>query len=89
MAFKEIPELKSYLTDLSGPERDAFATLVESSAGHLRNISYGYKRCAESLAISIERESRGAVRCEQLRPDVDWAFLRGTSGKVRQGKSAA
>lgn len=26
----------------------------------------------------IERETAGAVRCEELRPDIDWAYLRGT-----------
>lgn len=31
----------------------------------------------------IERATNGAVRCEDLRPDVDWAYLRGT------GKEAA
>lgn len=25
---------------------------------------------------SIERATNGAVRCEDLRPDVDWAYLR-------------
>lgn len=25
---------------------------------------------------SIERITQGAVRCEDLRPDVDWAYLR-------------
>lgn len=25
---------------------------------------------------AIERVTDGAVRCEQLRPDVDWAYLR-------------
>jgi DNA-binding transcriptional regulator YdaS (Cro superfamily) len=27
---------------------------------------------------TIERATGGAVRCEDLRPDVDWAYLRGT-----------
>lgn len=27
---------------------------------------------------AIERATNGAVRCEELRPDVDWAYLRGT-----------
>ena len=26
----------------------------------------------------IERATQGAVRCEDLRPDVDWGFLRAT-----------
>jgi DNA-binding transcriptional regulator YdaS (Cro superfamily) len=28
--------------------------------------------------IDIERATGGAVRCEDLRPDIDWAYLRGT-----------
>lgn len=31
-------------------------------------------------AIDIEKMTEGKVRCEDLRPDVDWAYLRGTSG---------
>jgi DNA-binding transcriptional regulator YdaS (Cro superfamily) len=27
---------------------------------------------------AIERATSGAVRCEDLRPDVDWAYLRAT-----------
>lgn len=26
--------------------------------------------------IDIEKATNGAVRCEELRPDVDWAYLR-------------
>ena len=31
---------------------------------------------------SIERATHGAVRCEELRPDVYWAYLRGTKKKA-------
>lgn len=31
---------------------------------------------------SIERLTGGAVRCEQICPDVDWGFLRGTDCKT-------
>lgn len=30
----------------------------------------------------IERATGGAVTCEELRPDVDWAYLRGTDPLV-------
>ena len=33
---------------------------------------------------AIERITGGAVRCEQLRPDVDWAYLRATDCPVAQ-----
>ena len=32
---------------------------------------------------SIERATAGAVRCEDLRPDVDWAYLRGTDCQAK------
>lgn len=28
---------------------------------------------------AIERATSGIVRCEDLRPDVDWSYLRGTN----------
>ena len=56
--------------------REAFAMRCGTTYGHLRNVAYGSKTCAESLAINVDRESHGAVRCEDLRPDVDWAYLR-------------
>lgn len=34
----------------------------------------------------IERATIGAVRCESLRPDVDWAYLRGTASTVDREK---
>lgn len=58
-------------------KRHALAVACESSLGHLQNIAYGYKPCGESLAIAIERETAGAVTVEELRPDVDWAVIRG------------
>lgn len=30
----------------------------------------------------IERATNGAVRCEDLRPDIDWAYLRATDCPV-------
>jgi DNA-binding transcriptional regulator YdaS (Cro superfamily) len=72
-------DLKTFLEPMSQAERENFAKRCGSTAGHLRNVSYGYRSCAESLAISIERESQRLVRCESLRPDVDWQFLRNTA----------
>jgi DNA-binding transcriptional regulator YdaS (Cro superfamily) len=70
-------DLKNYLSTLTLKQRDALAERCRTSAGHLRNVSYGYRSCGESLAIALERESGGSVTCEELRPDVDWSVLRG------------
>lgn len=34
------------------------------------------------LCIEIEKLTKGKFRCERLRSDVDWAFIRGTKKKV-------
>lgn len=73
-------ELKTYLKQLDGElERVEFARLCGTSIGYLRNIAYCGRPCGERLAIELEKNSSGAIRCEDLRPDVDWAYLRGTS----------
>jgi DNA-binding transcriptional regulator YdaS (Cro superfamily) len=74
--------LKAYLLPKSKEEREAFAVACETRVHHLLNIMYGCKPCAEKLAIAIERESNRAVRCEDLRSDVDWQYLRGTETQV-------
>ena len=63
-------------------ERDGFAKRCGSTRKHLTNIAYG-KVCGEKLAIEIERESGGVVRCEEQRPDVDWGYLRNTQPIVK------
>ena len=71
-------DFKKYLFSLDMADRQLFADRCDTTVGHLRNVAYG-RTCGEKLAVDIERESNGAVRCEDLRPDVDWAYLRGTS----------
>lgn len=38
---------------------------------------------------AIERFTDGAVRCEELRPDVDWAYLRNSKVNPKSDSSAA
>lgn len=37
---------------------------------------------------TCERLTAGAVRCEELRPDVDWAYLRLQAGEGEERKAA-
>lgn len=39
----------------------------------------GVRRVPAERCPDVERATGGAVRCEDLRPDVDWAYLRGTN----------
>lgn len=72
-------KLKKYIQSIPVSEREIFAKKCDTTFNHLRNVAYGYKPAGESLCINIERESGGIVRCEEMRQDVDWDFLRGTS----------
>jgi DNA-binding transcriptional regulator YdaS (Cro superfamily) len=67
---------------LSKDERQAFADQVGTSVAYLWQIAYGQRRCNESLAIEIEKASKGAVRLEALRPDVDWAYVRNSAQSI-------
>lgn len=71
--------LHEFIKPLQKASLEAFATACLTTAGQLRQVAYGNRRPSASLAINIERESAGRVTCEELRPDVDWAYLRSTS----------
>ena len=70
--------LHEFLKPLENEALLAFATACDTSPGQLKQVAYGNRRPSASLAINIERESQGQVTCEQLRPDIDWAYVRGT-----------
>lgn len=48
----------------------------------------GLRKLPADLCIQIEKTTSGAVRCEDLRPDVDWAYLRGTAKPVTPKEAA-
>jgi DNA-binding transcriptional regulator YdaS (Cro superfamily) len=83
-AMEEAMTLTDYL---KAPtiDAEAFAKSCGTTLGQLKQIAYGYRNANPALAINIERESGGAVRCEDLRPDVDWKYIR----SAKAGKSRA
>lgn len=75
-------ELKRYLRSLPPEAREDFARRCGTTLASLRVTLYAKqpaRRFGAAIAIAIERESGGAVRVEHLRPDVDWATIRGTA----------
>lgn len=64
-------DLKAFLAPLDAEQRDQFASRCGTTKGHLQNVMYGVRPCATDLAVSIEKESAGAVRRWELRPN-DW-----------------
>lgn len=81
-------DLKSLLRAMPADERGKFAERCGVSLGHLRNVAGG-KACAPELAINIERESGGKVRCEDLTAAADWNYIRGTSPGADAPQEAA
>lgn len=73
--------LRSYLNSLTAAEKDEFRRACNTSIGYLRKAICEGDLLRESLCIAIERESGGRVRLEDLRPDVDWAYVRNSGGQ--------
>ncbi|WP_369064759.1 helix-turn-helix domain-containing protein [Burkholderia gladioli] len=62
---------------LSRVQREDLAARCGTTANHLRNVAYRLKRCSPGLAVALERETCGRLRCDVLCPDkVDWSYLR-------------
>lgn len=70
--------LRTYLKTLTRVEQESYAARAGTTLGYLRKALSTKERIAESTAIALDRESEGVVRVEDVRPDVDWAYLRGS-----------
>ena len=75
--------LLTYIKKLNNEELESFALSCSTTVGQLKQVAYEHRRAGESLAINIDRETKGAVMCEELRPDVDWQYLRGRRARKR------
>ncbi|MTW11410.1 Cro/Cl family transcriptional regulator [Pseudoduganella eburnea] len=71
-------KLLKFLNGLAKVERALFCGACGTSERYLRKAISIQQRLGADLCINIERESKQAVRCEDLRPDVDWAYIRRT-----------
>lgn len=59
----------------------ALADLLGITKGAVSQWKDEGRKVPADYCPSIERITDGAVRCEELRPDVDWAYLRSTTAK--------
>jgi DNA-binding transcriptional regulator YdaS (Cro superfamily) len=71
--------LRSYLNALPTADQEAYAARCGTTLGYLRKAISTNPRPDVELVIALERESGGEVPCEDIRPDVDWAYLRGSA----------
>lgn len=69
--------IRTYLNSLPVAQQEKFAADCGTTLGYLRKALSTGEDIRESVVINMERESKGAIPCEKVRPDVDWAVLRG------------
>lgn len=69
-------DLSTYLSDRSNKE---LAQAVGVSQVIVSQWKTGARQVPAERCPDIERATTGQVRCEDLRPDVDWAYLRATN----------
>jgi DNA-binding transcriptional regulator YdaS (Cro superfamily) len=68
--------------NMSRQARQHIAHKCGISDDYLYQVLTGRKSMRAERCIEIEKAAGGAVRCEDLRPDVDWAYLRGTASTL-------
>jgi len=59
----------------------ALARLLGVAPPTVSQWASGVRPIPAERCPAIERATGGAVTCEELRPDVDWQFIRGTPTK--------
>jgi DNA-binding transcriptional regulator YdaS (Cro superfamily) len=69
-------DLRTYLEEQGGNLH--LARAVGVSAVIISQWKTGARQVPAERCPAIEKATDGAVRCEDLRPDVDWAYLRAT-----------
>lgn len=74
-------KLLDYLNALSKPDRATFVFRCETSEGYLRKAVSTRQRLSAELCMRIDLHSEAAVVCEDLRPDLNWAYIRATEQK--------
>lgn len=75
-------KLLSYINGLEKRQRISFCAAAGASERYLRKAISKQQRMGVELCIRIEKASSAAIRCEDLRPDVDWGYLRSTATQI-------
>lgn len=74
-------KLLAFINSLGTAGQRDFAERCGTSIGYLRKAISTGQQLGVPLCINIDRESAGQVRCEDLAPGVDFAYLRTTSAR--------
>lgn len=68
--------------------RNKFCKRIGMSPSLLWQIAEGKRPIPERYCPVIERETNRKVSCEEMRPEIDWAYLRGTQRRKKEGVAA-
>lgn len=77
-------QLKDYLQTNT---QVALARSLGVTPGAVNQWVSGATTIRVERCIQIEKATHGQVKCEDLRPDVDWAYIRGTNSEQKQPSS--
>jgi DNA-binding transcriptional regulator YdaS (Cro superfamily) len=69
-------ELLDYLNSLPTKDQSDLCLKCGTTIGYIRKACSIGQRIGARICVKLEKETQGAIRCEVLRPDVDWQFLR-------------
>lgn len=70
-------ELRAFLKTLTVPEKKEFSTKCGTTISYLRKrLSDRTSNLGIKICIEIELHSKGKVKCEDLRPDINWSVIR-------------
>ncbi len=61
----------------------ALARLIGVTPPTVNQWVSGHRQVPAERCPQIEKATLGAVKCEELRPDIDWAYLRSAGAKDR------
>jgi len=78
-------KLQAYIKGLPHSAQADFARRCGTTIGYLRKCISTGQKIGERICINLERESARAVTVEDLRDDVDWAYLRNTTHETASG----
>lgn len=82
-------KLLGYINSLPADGQTAYATRCGTTVGYLRKACSKKQLLGVDLVARLSAESDRAVRPEDVRPDLDWGYLRSALDETAQAPANA
>lgn len=69
-------KLLDYINSMPTKDRVEFENSINTTIAYLRKAISIDQKINIRVCIAIEKATCGSISCEDLRPDIDWKFLR-------------